>query len=247
MGNKTNVKCTSQKFDILIQSFSQDLIYAVTGGQYKPPKQILLSYGVKSLTGIAEFIQILNRLGHAISYSQLQENDTGLCLQKLAAANQGIILPENIHPYIFTNLAFDNIDRLEETLTGGGTTHRVNSIAVQPRVFGLHPPKKALPSIPKKRQRSVAVENNLLQPYISGARIGPCPLTVTKVPAELHKDAHHKNFIWMLTRQVNTSSQVIPSWTGFNILTRSMETVCQDVVGLSTYNKFPSHRNVNSS
>ena len=35
----------------------------------------------------------------------------------------------------------------------------------------------------------------------------------------------------MLTQQVNTSSQVIPSWTGFNILTRSIKTVCQDVVG----------------
>ena len=68
-------------FTVLIQSFSQDLIYAVTGGQYKPPKQILLSYGVKSLTGNVELIQILNRLGHAISYSQLQENDTGLCLK----------------------------------------------------------------------------------------------------------------------------------------------------------------------
>lgn len=234
-GNRTNMKSTSQKVDILIQSFSQDLIHAVTGGQYKPPKHIMLSYGVKSLTGNVELIQILNRLGHAISYSQLQENDTGLCLQKLAAANQGIILPENIHPYLFTNLAFDNIDRLEETLTGGGTTHCVNGIAVQPRVFGPHPPKKALPSVPKKKQRSVAVEDSPLQPYISGARTGPSPLTVAEVPAELHKEAaqtaHHKNLLWMLTRQVNTSNQIVPGWTGFNIFTRSMETVCQDVVG----------------
>ena len=44
----------------------------------KPPKQVLLSYGVKTLTGNVELIQILNRLGHGVSYSQLEENDTAL-------------------------------------------------------------------------------------------------------------------------------------------------------------------------
>ena len=44
----------------------------------KPPKQVLLSYGVKTLSGNVELIQILNRLGHGVSYSQLEENDTAL-------------------------------------------------------------------------------------------------------------------------------------------------------------------------
>ena len=44
----------------------------------KPPKQVLLSYRVKTLTGNVELIQILNRLGHGVSYSQLEENDTAL-------------------------------------------------------------------------------------------------------------------------------------------------------------------------
>ena len=109
---------------MLIDSFSQDIIYAVTSGQQKPPKHFLLPYAVKTLTGNVEIIQTLNRLGHGVSYSVLKENDTALCLQKLAATfNQGVVLPSNIQPYAFTNLAWDNINRLEETLTGGGTTH----------------------------------------------------------------------------------------------------------------------------
>ena len=62
----------------LIKSFSQDIVYAVTNGKIKPPEQVLLSYGVKTLTGNVELIQILNRLGHGVSYSQLEENDTAL-------------------------------------------------------------------------------------------------------------------------------------------------------------------------
>ena len=112
----------SPRVKMLLESFSQDLIYAVTCGKTKPPKQILLSYGVKSLTGNVEVIRMLNRFGHGVSYSQLEENDTALCLQKIAAnLNQTTILPGTIQPYVFTNLAWDNIDRLEETLTGGGT------------------------------------------------------------------------------------------------------------------------------
>ena len=42
---------------------------------------------------------------------------------KLAAGGNHVILPDDIHPYVFTTLAWDNIDRLEETLTGAGTSH----------------------------------------------------------------------------------------------------------------------------
>ena len=41
-------------------------------------------------------------------------------------------LPKNIQ----ATLAWDNIDRIEETLYGAGTSHRVNAIAVQARHFG---------------------------------------------------------------------------------------------------------------
>ena len=48
-----------------------------------------------------------------------------------ATPGNEVPLPENIRPFVGTTLAWDNIDRLEETLSGGGTSHRVNGIAVQ--------------------------------------------------------------------------------------------------------------------
>ena len=146
------MKNPSPRVKVLVQSFSQDIIYAVTCGKMKPPKHILPSYKVTTLTGNIEIIQVLNRSGHSVSYSQLEENNTALCLQKLTAnLNQTTILPGTIQPNLFTNLARHNIDRLEETLTEKGTVHQVNGIVVQPTVYGPHLPCTELPAIMKRK------------------------------------------------------------------------------------------------
>ena len=86
-------------------------------------------------------------------------------------------LPASIEPLVFTNLAWKNIDRIEETLSGKGTSHHVNEIAVQPRVFGPDPPPKDLPRIDKGKQRTLSTEHQpQLDVYVAGPRVGPHPL-----------------------------------------------------------------------
>ena len=109
----------------LMKSFAQDLMFGVSRGKIKPPKQILLPYAVKTVTNNVELNQMLNHCGHGIAYSRLEEINTALCLQKMASTSE-IPLPDNIQPHVSTTLAWDNIDRLEETLSGEGTSHRVN-------------------------------------------------------------------------------------------------------------------------
>ena len=105
----------------------------------KLPKHRLLSYGAKTLN----LIQTLNRLRHCVSYSRLKENDTALYLQKMGSKLKAkSSFCQRV--YIFNktclpNLAWDNIDRLKETLTGEGTAHRVNGIVAQLRVYGAGP------------------------------------------------------------------------------------------------------------
>ena len=88
----------------LAKSFAQDLIFGVSRRRIKPPKQILLPYSVKTLTNNVELIQMLNRCGHRIAYSQLEEINTALCLQKMASTSE-IPLPDNIQPHFSTTLA----------------------------------------------------------------------------------------------------------------------------------------------
>ena len=101
-----------------------------------------------------ELVQLLNRLGHSVSYSTMEEISTALCLQKLSSGDGDISLPSNLHNQVFTTLAWDNIDRLEETISGGGTSHRVNGIAVQPKVTES-PEVEALPPVTKTKRRSI--------------------------------------------------------------------------------------------
>ena len=65
-----------------------------------------------------------------------------------------------------TILAFDNIDRLENTLSGGGTSHRINGIAVQHEVYGPHPEPIAVPRVEKSKQRSLAPAETPLSIFI---------------------------------------------------------------------------------
>ena len=128
--------------------------------------------------------------------------------------------------------------QLEETLTGKGTSHRVNGIAVQPKVYGPFLPTAELPHIGQKKQRSISSDHKELDVYVAGERIGPQPLHTSKSneqeSGKASQVASTKNFMWILTRlQKNQDNQVVPSWTGFNIKTRNQlqESVSQDVVG----------------
>ena len=76
---------------------------------------------------------MLSRCGHGITYTQIEEINTALCLQKMASTpDNDVPLPKNIQ----ATVAWDNIDRTEETLSGAGRSHRVNVIAVQAKHFG---------------------------------------------------------------------------------------------------------------
>ena len=133
-------KATTTRTQKLVWSFSQDLMYGVTMGQMKTSKHILLPWAVKTLTGNVEIIKILNRLGHGVSYSTLEEIDTALCLQKWdQQSGLGVLLPTQTHVGVPTVLAYDNIDRQEETLSGAGTSHRVSGIIIQPQVSTVLP------------------------------------------------------------------------------------------------------------
>ncbi len=174
---------------------------------------------------------MINRLGHGISYSKLMEIDTALCLQKLTTEGEGVVLPSTVHPCVPTTLAFDNIDRLEETLSGEGTSHRVNGIIVQPTVaVALSQNNKT--QITKEKKRSIPATNIVLPQYNAGTRSGPPPLTPDEIDSQ--EEAHAalmKNVVWSLLRQHDSTNQTVSSWTGLNIKTRSNVPVSADRIG----------------
>ena len=74
-------------------------------------------------------------------------------------ADNEVSLPENIQAYVNTTLAWDNIDRLEETLSGAGVSHRVNGIAIQARHFGPNlPPPPGIGQARTKKETTLILQ-----------------------------------------------------------------------------------------
>ena len=167
-----------------------------------------------------------------MSYTKVEENETALCLLKISGATDEVMLPENMLPHLFTTLAWDNIDQIEETLTGEGTTHGVNGIIVQPKTFGPEPNKPLRPAVQKDKKRSLTLDEDPLPVYVPDKRTGPPNLqSVDLHISEVTNEAHKKNLVWMLTRQVHTENQQVMGWTGFNIAIRKDLTDRKDKIG----------------
>lgn len=188
------------------------------------------------MTWNVEALKWLNQLGHGCSVTKLLEIDNAWCIEKQnfsSALSLSVPLPSDVQQSIPTVLAFDNIDRLEETLKGSGTSHRVNGIIVQPLTESSSIKSHVLStSVPvKKKIRKIEIENHPLPLYIQKTRNGPLPIEAADLPVECASsvdEARHKNYVWFLTRLVESNIQKTPSWTGFNILTRDQRTVISD-------------------
>ena len=202
-----------------IHSVSQDFMFAVSGGSCTTAKHILLPWAYWKCV---EVIKLLNRLGHDVSYSKLEEIETAFCLKKIESEEEmAVILPSNIYPGVPTTLAFDNIDRLEETLSGSETSRCVNGIVIQPIVHTVETPTPA-GTMPKQRKMSIPQTQFVLPSFNAGERVGPPAIRPMSLDySDAVKTAQMKNFTWCMTWQINSTEQNVCGWTGFNIMTRN--------------------------
>lgn len=87
-----------------------------------------------------------------------------------------------------------------------GTTHCVNGIIVQPRVYGPHLTTAAAPVIEKQKQRIITQELQPTNPYILGGGVGPQSLTTggsTENEEDQSKLVLKENFLWLLSRNTD--------------------------------------------
>lgn len=122
-GVKESKKCR-------VEAICLDIIFATSSGIKKPAKNIILGMVMKSIRGSRRVINILNRLGHSISYSTVEELETELTFGE---SNREQIPPTgwNLKPSLSTSVAFDNIDRFVEPLSRKDTLQDTVGIAYQ--------------------------------------------------------------------------------------------------------------------
>ena len=117
---KVNAKGHCQR---LVLSLAQDLLNYVRNGMQKTSKHVSLPLALKNLTSSKEIITLLNRYGHGISYYQVLDMEMRLAENLLEGKEHDVILQKVVSPNAFSIFRWDNTDLLEETLSGGGTTH----------------------------------------------------------------------------------------------------------------------------
>ena len=123
----------------LFESFCADFVHAVSKGQVIMPKHFLLSLGMHNMTGQVLLIQIVNKLGHCISYPKTCDAKTALAELSIKQSKELKILSilpvaEEIIP---TSFWVDNFDIKVERLCSSGVVNTIHLMAFQEPSTGV--------------------------------------------------------------------------------------------------------------
>ncbi|KAK3734695.1 hypothetical protein QZH41_002114 [Actinostola sp. cb2023] len=228
--------CRNMTDERRVLSIAQDVIHSATNNCVKLPKHTSLAMCVHHLTSSKLLITLLNRMGHCCSYDDMRAVDTSIALEVLAKAQEyGTVIPTNITPGPFVQIAADNNDINEETLDGKNTTHATTMVVYQKKAFGPDPPPDLLADH-SKRRRSLQTPGSVyqLQECFAHGRRPAVKEFVDVVDKEWYagesgsfNSASRTDVIWQLLRlnpkSLNQSlilevpeNQHVPGWSGFN-------------------------------
>ena len=175
-------------------------------------------------------------MGHCSSYDEMRAIDTSAALEVLAKANEfGTVIPSNISPGPFIQIAADNNDLNEETLDGKNTTHATTMVVYQRKAFGPDlPPAPLVDHTTKRRSlQSTSSIYDIQECYAHGRRPAVSAY-VNQVEnkwfedgKECFIDASRSDEVWRLMRLHPSSlqqasepgdNQPVPGWSGFNAI-----------------------------
>ena len=135
-------------------SIAQDIIHCNTKGRVKLPKHTSLAMCVHHLTSSKRLIELLNRMGHCVAYDEMRAVNTSIAEEVLAKVEEfGTVIPTNIKPGAFVQIAANNNDLNEEALDGKNTTHATTLVIYQNKTFG---PDPSPPPQPGRTERQAA-------------------------------------------------------------------------------------------
>lgn len=116
-------------------------------------------------------------------------------------------------------VAWDNIGRLDKTVSGEENSNRVNDIVVQLKLD--HILQNVLPDIAKSNERRMSPSPFLLPAYDVGQRLGPTKIQNVEFDTSKEvQDARIKILVWIHIRMASQDAQTVNSWPGLDIQIR---------------------------
>jgi hypothetical protein len=225
---------------------SCDVMFATSRGKIKPGKHLTMGLGMKSLTGSRKVINVLNRMGHSISYQIAEELETQLATE---ISERKISTPDGLlrQPGLMTGLAWDNFDENTETISGAGTVHDTVGICYQNVTTSIpsHQKNNSMePEIPRKHKqktRTFTVEEKQLEPYIKKPKMSTFQYTKHHIERPFHvTTVEWRDILWMMTMNL----ELVPLWTGWNALVTNDPLPLQNIQYMENISLPPTQLNV---
>lgn len=237
----------SEKMEIKIKSICDSIIYTMSCGTVKPSTCLSLAFVTKSITGSRRMVEILNRMGHCVSYSVVEELESELAYG--CAANTEILpyglVPKN--PILRTHVAFDNYDKFVETSSGKDTLHDTVGIVYQNIVQPVDADTEIVPKLAnrhdniemgRRRRKYCSTFDSAIMPYIRKTQTLPNFVGKKTVVPESLRMATDLNHLWMIYHAFNIDGAA--RWFAWNS-TRSIDANPMQKIGyLPSLNMSPT-------
>ncbi|KAL2095547.1 hypothetical protein ACEWY4_007695 [Coilia grayii] len=126
-------KKPSYREESLASSISQDICRAVTSGQWKMKKHILLCMTLRHLFRSKSITTLINRLGHCESYTYSIELETALAnsiVKSASLVSNSDVIKRQPDGAVFHS-DWDNFDQLVSNVYGAGSIHAAAGIYMQ--------------------------------------------------------------------------------------------------------------------
>lgn len=213
----------NERKEIKVTSICNSIIFSMSNGMIKPSTCLSLGLVTKSLTGSRRMIEILNRMGHCISYTVVEELETELAYGCGAETNllPGGLIAKNSE--LRTHVAFDNFDKYVETRSGKDTLHDTVGIAYQNIVktaaveniliaqFDLtHESDTSV----QRRRKYFSSFDNVIEPYIRKTQIMPPLIGGKEEIPECLQTSIDLNHLWMISHALNIGK--VLRWSAWN-------------------------------
>ena len=220
LSSKDNKHRLSEFCERAAYSFASDLMAAVTRGKMITAKQYFLALGIHKITGQRKTVDILNRLGHCLTYNLTCEIETALAekAQELSLKNSLLpIQPADIDSYVLTIFWVDNFDIKVETQTGATSVNTTHMLAFQENCTNS---LKQTPEINIPRSRKRKIQPFKMNPTVSAqinSKVHPLSLNEAKKEDVGEKEYHIillKHFLWSWFRKCNSFDQIHPVFSG---------------------------------
>ena len=206
-----------------VTCFSQDVMHAVSHGDFVTLKHATMGLGLHSLTGQKLPLVVLSRLGRSINYDRICEIETAQA--ELAQHFQSMslyspVMPIDAESKVTTTFWWDNFDTNIETASGAGSIHNTPGIVFQEQSKSTIT-RDTNVSIPKSKRRSITTQEEYHHSTTINPKAEPPSFAESiaiNVEQETEEKCNNLLLLWKSARYLCSADQLNPRFVGWVIL-----------------------------